>query len=896
MPPQETKHLLRRLCFGALSRVALPRPEAVLLCATIEAGYMFLYFNILVLRGGARRGIIWVINYRGEKMYISDIKVDRLSCPIGIDNGSPCFEYIINSHLQNTVQTKCAVTVLKGNKAVWKYLRKNREQSVCYKGKLEPRTKYKVSIRVWDNYGNKAQGDTFFETGLMGESMGGFITYPASAAKADRPSFCPIFKKDFDTNKIKNARMYISAQGLYMAHINGKRVGEDYFTPGCTAYDKRLQYQVYDVTSLIRSGKNTLSITTAPGWFCGPFGCVERVKVYGDRPAAACRLHLELTNGTQKDIYTDQSWTWGEGHILFSEREAGEIQDTRLDESFFGGVELLAYNAEIVASVSEPVRIMHRLPVKNVITTPGGKTVLDFGQNLSGFVSFKVKGKKGSRVVLKHCEVLDKNGEIYTENLRTAACTDEYILNGKKQTLRPNFTFHGFRYCQVEGIKNINSEDFTACVLYTNMEQTGYFECSEPKINKLFENIIWSQRGNFIDIPTDCPQRDERLGWTGDAQVFAPTAAFNMDVSAFFNKWLADLYAQSSLEKGVPHMVPDLFESIGAAAWGDAATVIPTVLYKVYGNKHMLAKHYDGMKQWVDFILSRSQGYLWMQDFQYGDWLGMDREGDSRTGATDPNLVANAYFAHSASLVAKAAKELGKKEDAAYYANLSNKVKKAFCDEYLTKNGRLVSDTQTACTLALYFDMVPKDKRARILESLVANLERHDNHMVTGFVGTPILLKCLSQNGRHDIAAKLLFNEDYPSWLYAVNLGATTIWERWNGIKPDGSFEDHNMNSFNHYAYGSVGDWLYSCVVGITPKSPGYREISFAPTITHGMQSARAKLKTVHGVAECGWSINDGEITVSITVPCNTTAELVMPVSRKLYCIGSGSYTFTERQ
>ncbi len=827
-------------------------------------------------------------------MYISDLKIEHLTEPIGIDSVTPCVEYIINSDQSNTVQTRCAVTVLNGSNAVWKYDRKNQEQRVRICCDMLPCTRYKVNVRVWDNHGNKATASTFFETGLMGQGLGDFITYPKERQPKDTPSFCPVFFKDFDVKAVKNARLYITSQGLYTAHINKKRVGEDYFTPGFTAYDKRLQYQAYDVTKLIKAGSNSLSITAAPGWFCGPFGCVNKVYLYGERPAVACRLHIEFADGTHKDILTDTSWDWGTGHILFSEREAGEIQDTRNGFTVLGGVEKVQYNGRIVNSVSNAVRIKHFIKPIGLITTKSGKKVLDFGQNLSGFVRFLVKGKSGSRVVLKHCEVLDKNGEIYTENLRSAACKDEYVLNGKKQTLQPNFTFHGFRYCQVEGIKNIRLEDFTACVLYTDMEQTGYFECSEPQINKLWNNIIWSQRGNFIDIPTDCPQRDERLGWTGDAQVFAPTAAFNYDVCAFFRKWLADLDAQSSLEMGVPHMVPDLFNTVGAAAWGDAATVIPWVMYNVYGDKQILKEQYPCMKQWVDFIISRSENYLWMKDFQYGDWLGMDREGESLTGATDVNLVANAYFAYSASLVAQAAKVLNNKQDEAFYAEVSKKVKKAFCDEYLTKNGRLVSDTQTACALALYFDMVPQNKRARIMQSLIKNLERHNHHMVTGFVGTPILCKCLSQNGAHDIAAKLLFNNDYPSWLYAVNLGATTIWERWNGIKPDGSFEDASMNSFNHYAYGSVGDWLYKCVVGINHEKPGYKQIIFTPTLTNGMTSARASLKTVYGTVECGWEIKDASVTVRVTVPCNTSARLIMPASKTVHLLGSGSYEFTE--
>ena len=827
-------------------------------------------------------------------MFISDIKVEHIDRPIGLDVERPRFSYIINSDTDNTVQTEYRITVKKGRNAVWRCRRKS-SQSVLiqYAGEpLEKCTRYSVEITVRDNHGQRAEGKTWFETGLMGDFEGAdFITYPQV-----RPSFCPVFTKSFGARGgIKRARLYITALGLYMAHINGKRVGGDYFTPGNTDYNYRLQYQAYDVTDML-ARENRIEVTLAPGWYSGPFGCVNKAAVYGDRNALWCRLLIEYGDGTSQFVSSDETWEYGTGHILFSEREAGEDQDTRRGYEPEGSAVTLQYDkGRMTGCVSPAVRIIQQLPAQKLIITPSGKKVLDFGQNLSGFVRFNVRKKAGSKIVLRHCEVFDQDGEIYTANLRTARCTDTYITNGKKQTLMPHFTFHGFRYCQVEGIDDVRCEDFTACVLHTDMEQTGEFECSEKDINQLQHNILWGQKGNFTDIPTDCPQRDERLGWTGDAQVFAPTAAFNMDVSAFFTKWLADLAAEQSMEKGVPHMVPDLFGANGAAAWGDAATVIPTVMYQVYGDKGLLEKQYPSMKAWVDYILSRSENYLWMKDFQYGDWLGMDREGESWTGATDPNLVANAYFAYSASLVADAARALGKKEDAHYYSGISAKVKKAFRKEYITPNGRLVSDTQTACTIALRFDLAEPKDRDRIMQSLTENLKRHNDHMVTGFVGTPQLCFCLSENGRHDLAAKLLMQRDYPSWLYSVDMGATTIWERWNGIKPDGSFETADMNSFNHYAYGSVGDWLYRCVAGLAPEKPGYKRISMKPTPTDGMDYARARLKTVYGIAECGWRRTEDGITVECTVPCNASAALVLPLSGRTVELGSGKYCFEDK-
>lgn len=826
-------------------------------------------------------------------MQITDLKVEHLINPIGLDETQPRFSYIIQSDRENTVQKSFCLTVYQGRRLVYKTRRKSsRTVLIPYEGEpLKACTRYTVKVQSTTNHGETAQAQSWFETGLMGAFNADFITSPEKLPE----SACPVFMREFEAGTVKQARLYITALGFYEAVLNGKRVGEDFFTPGNTAYNHRLQYQAYDITKQLKR-QNRLEVTLATGWYSGTGGCIGVKNVYGDTNALACQLHIEYKDGTTEVISTDTKWEQGLGVLLFSEREAGEHADTRNSYTRCGNAVIFnGYDKnKILGCVSTPVRIVQQLPVLQVITTPSGKQVLDFGQNLTGFVSFTLKRKAGTEIVLKHCEVLDQNGEIYTANLRTAECTDRYILNGKLQTLAPHFTFHGFRYCQVEGVGTINPTDFTACVLHTVMEQTGAFTCSDTDINQLQHNILWSQKGNFLEIPTDCPQRDERLGWTGDAQIFADTAAYNMDVSAFFTKWMADLAAEQSPEKGVPHMVPDMFHTLGAAGWGDAATVIPLTLYEVYGDEGILKKQYPSMKGWVDFITSRSEDYLWKQDFQYGDWLGMDREGESVTGATEPNLVANAYYAYSAALVAKAAKILGFKEDARTYAALSKKVKQAFRDEYVTKNGLLVSRTQTACVLALHFDLVEKADRQKVMDYLVANLANHKNHMVTGFIGTPYICFCLSDNGRHDLAATLLQQRDYPSWLYSVTMGATTIWERWNGIKPDGSFETPDMNSFNHYSYGSVGNWLYRKVAGLNPAAPGYKKIAFTPTLTPGLTSATATLKTVYGQAACAWETIGTTTKVSCTVPCNTTAELTLPVSGKKILLGSGSYTFED--
>jgi len=428
--------------------------------------------------------------------------------------------------------------------------------------------------------------------------------------------------------------------------------------------------------------------------------------------------------------------------------------------------------------------------------------------------------------------------------------------------------------------------------MHTDMEKTGSFECSHAGVNRLSQNIRWGQRGNFLDIPTDCPQRDERLGWTGDAQVFASTAVFNYNTALFFTKWLRDLKAEQTAERGVPHVIPNILgEADGAAAWSDAATVIPWVIYQTYGDKRLLAEQYESMKGWVEYIrLKAGESNLWQSGFQYADWLALDKEeGADRIGATDVYFIATAYYAYSTAIVCETAKILDKNEDADRYAQLHHDIVNAFQKEYITQTGRMVSETQTACVLALYFGLADEKHRPRILQSLVNNLAKHNNHLTTGFVGTPYLCHTLSENGCHDLAGTVFLKEDYPSWLYEVRLGATTVWERWNSMKADGSFDESGMNSFNHYAYGSIGSWMYQRIGGISIIEPGYRKSRIAPLPVKGITSASTLIKTVYGELSCRWQCRNKMFTVDITVPCNTSAVVNLPGKDETLTLGSGS-------
>lgn len=831
-------------------------------------------------------------------MKVTDLHVEYLKNPIGLDEKKPRFSWKIISDENDVVQSAYQIFVESNNRLVWDSGKRESGASVLieYDGvELNPCTKYDVQVTVWDNKGNEDIIDAFFETGLFSGSnfQAEWITHDF----IDDETACPIFVREFYVNKeIESVRIYATSLGIYEIKLNGEKVGDTFFAPGWTNYHKRLQYQTYANEELLIGQNNKIEIAVGNGWYKGIFGFECKPNLYGDRVAALVEVHISYKDGTKEVIPTDTSWKVTSGSIRYSEIYMGETFDSTIQEMKLSDVIVTNFDKNrLVSQESEPVRITQRLPSKEFIITPKGEKVIDFGQNLTGFVEFKIKGHKGQKVTIRHAEVLDKEGNLYTETLRQAISVDNFICNGEEQTFRPHFTFHGFRYICVEGLEEINIEDFTACVLHTQMEETGSFKTSNPLINQLQSNIQWGQRGNFLDIPTDCPQRDERLGWTGDAQVFAGTAAYNYNVALFFTKWLRDLKSEQTVEFGVPHIVPNILgDQGGAAAWSDAATIIPWVVYQTYGDTRILENQYDSMTGWVDYISNQcgSNG-LWQSGYQYGDWLALDKEeGADRTGATDKYLVANAYYAYSTDIVRKTARILNKVEDANKYDELYEKIKKTFNDEYITATGRMVSETQTGCVLALHFDLAEEKYRSRILESLTRNIANHKNHLTTGFVGTPYLSHALSENNEHALAGTLLLKEDYPSWLYSVKKGATTIWERWNSILPSGDFEESGMNSLNHYAYGSIGEWMYGKLAGINQLEPGYKKILIKPQFIKGISSVEATFQSVYGEIKSAWSCENKKINVTVTIPANTTAVIFLPEKDEPIEVGSGSYSY----
>lgn len=833
---------------------------------------------------------------------IRDFLIEYRKNPIGIDE-KPHFSWKLESKKQNVVQKQYQIQVVSKGKLAWDSGVVESDQSVQipYGGEaLTPMTIYQVQVNVWDNYGELGQKKGFFETGLMHQEnwKAKWITHELS----ENETVCPVFLYNFEAaKKIKEARLYATACGVYEASVNGEKVGDAFLAPGWTSYHHRIQYQTYDITSYLTQ-ENEISITVANGWYKGELGFDARPNIYGDRTALLAMIRIEYEDGETVFIGTDTNWKVETRTICFSEIYHGEIQEYTQGRKTVGTAVLFPKTeciGKIVAQESEPVRVTKRFAVQEKIITPKGEVVFDFGQNMAGLVEIKLPELVDHELVIRHAETLDKDGNFYTDNLRTARCTDTYIYDKNQvgMTVMPHFTFHGFRYICVEGAgKDVAAENFTACALHTDMQQTGTFHSDNKLVEQLQNNIQWGQRGNFLDIPTDCPQRDERLGWTGDAQVFCGTASYNFNTASFFRKWLRDMEAENSVEWGVPHVVPNILgRQHGAAAWCDAATIIPWRLYQVYGDKGMLMEQFPLMKSWVDYIRRNvSENGLWQTGFQYGDWLALDVEAGStdRTGGTDKYLVANAYYAYSTRIVRDAAAELGYEDEEKEYGTLYEKIVDAINLEYVTRTGRLVSETQTACVIMLYFDLVKPEYRKRILEALVMNINTHHGHLTTGFVGTPYLCHCLSENGLHELADEIFMKEDFPGWLYAVKKGATTIWERWNSILPNGDFDESGMNSLNHYAYGSIGSWLYEKVAGIRNLEPGYKRIQIQPILTKGMTECSASFESVYGTIKSAWSCKKGKISIDVEIPANTTAVICLPEKTEEFTVGSGCYHY----
>ncbi|HTB26240.1 MAG TPA: family 78 glycoside hydrolase catalytic domain [Puia sp.] len=871
--------------------------------------------------------VILLFQFGFSQVSIRNLRCEGRINPLGVDVLNPRFSWQLVSDQRILEQTGYEIRVgLKSGKGdqlgSWKVMN-SQSIFVSYTGKpLESGTAYYWQVRVWDNKGGVSgwSEKAYWQMGLLQASdwKAKWIESMSDADTVNGPAL--LFRKEFiSQKKIISATVFITTHGMYEAYINGQKLGDAFLTPGWTSYNKRLQYQVYDVTKFVKTGKNAMGVDVGSGWYRTSLAWNNNKNVYGKKIGVLEQLEIIYVDGNREIIISDGNWkTSDQGPIRSSEIYNGETYDARKemtgwndvgynDQSWQKVIEKEYPENNLIATYNESVTMHETFRPVRVFRTPKGEQVVDFGQNLVGWERLVVTGKPGDTITIDHAEVLDKEGNFYTDNLRAAKSENIYILKDDEGAFWPHFTFHGFRYIRIKGFKGeirIDSIDrkqrdvidfgtgpktnniyIDAVTLYSDMEKTGQFECSNPMLNQLQHNIQWGQKGNFLDVPTDCPQRDERLGWTGDAQAFSRTAGYNMGVHNFFSKWLKDLAADQSENGMVPFVIPNVLGPFagGSTGWADASTIIPWNMWLVYGDPKILEDQYPSMKAWVGFMQTHSKDYLWNTGFHFGDWLFYRPadDNDGRSAVTDKYLIAQCFFAYSTQLLVNSAKILNKPEDVQKYSDLLQHIKEAFLKEYVTPSGRLVSGTQTAYVLALQFDMLPENLRAQAAQRLAQNIKDYDNHLTTGFLGTPYLCHVLSRFGYDSVAYQLLLQDTYPSWLYPVKMGATTIWERWDGQKPDSSFQTPGMNSFNHYAYGAIGDWMYRNITGIDNygEAAGYKKISIRPHPGGNLTYANADLETGYGKLSAHWKTTEGKFIMDAEIPANTKAVIYIPAS-----------------
>ena len=819
-------------------------------------------------------------------MIITNCQINHLANPMGYDfSDAPVFHWVVEESL-GTRQTEARIVVRCG------------EDCLCDTGfsaldslavplslKLKPRTVYSWTVTVRTDAGETAESPVqTFETGKMEEPWAAQWIHSDSQEK-DRERH-PVFGKKFRVEgNIRKARLYICGLGMFDGKLNGKRIGSEYLTPYCNNYNAFVQALTFDVTDSVRNGENDLSIALGNGWYNGRFGFRPTEEpYYGTEMKLIAELRIMYEDGREEVVGTDGSWDVTRSTVTFSNIYDGEHRDDTLPAAAPEKARIAEQPAgKLHDRVSIPVIVREELPAAELIVSPKGETIFDLGQNLAGSFRLHVHGvRAGETVHIQVGEVLQQ-GCFYNDNLRTAKAEYIYISDGADLILQPEFTFYGYRYAKVTGIPDLRKEDFTALVLYSDMAEIGTLTTGHEKINRLILNAEWGKRGNFIDMPTDCPQRDERMGWTGDAEVFSPTAMLQSDTYAFYRKYLYDMATeQAEHAGGVPDVIPAFgVYNGGTCAWGDATTIIPWNLYQASGDDAILREHYDAMKSWVDFMKrEEDRDHAYTRKFHYGDWLALDGDGgiDSVKGGTADEYCAAVYYLFSTRIVARTAELLKKAEDAAYYAGLAEGILKYINDEFFTVTGRAAIDTQTGYLLALRHGLGPD--AGRNAAGLLQKLSRNKGKLQTGFIGTPLLAETLTQIGASRQAYDLLFNEEFPGWLYEVNLGATTIWERWNSMLPDGSVSSTGMNSFNHYSYGAIVQWIYERAAGFRrdPETPGYRKVIFAPVLNRKLGFADVRYASPAGTWKTHWKVLDHcHVEISLTVPFGCCAEVILP-------------------
>ena len=841
-------------------------------------------------------------------MKITQIKINGVREPMGFRLDKPCVSFKVTETASRKA-ADCRIQIVK-EEAPGAILAEREGSDLNFTGEsfaltLEPRTAYLVRIRVEGDKGDFAEAESRFETGKMGEP------WQADWIAAERGDDChPIFLRKLTVRPgLRRARLYACGVGLFEACVNGRKLGEEYLKPGVTDYEKRIQVVTFPVDSL-QEGENELSFLLGRGWYMGTFGLENTENNYGDRMAVIAELHLDYADGTHEVIPTDGSFTYTPSNITQSGIYFGEtVDETLREKQAWKPVDVIADPAadagtknlvkeHLADRLSLPLIVKEKLPVREIITTPAGETVLDFGQNFAGFPEFDSELPYGKQLTLDFGEIL-QGGSFYRGNYREANSQFIYVSDGKRRTVRPHFTFFGFRYVRVTGwVGELTKNMFRGCVLYSDMDRAGHIRTGNAKIDRLYENTVWGLKSNFLDMPTDCPQRNERLGWTGDAQIFAPTASYHMDTKAFFHKFELDLMdEQSTLNGAVPNYVPNIGHKADAtSAWGDISTFLPMTLWKYYGDAEELAFAWPMMKAWVDYMdrLDTDRKYTFAPGFQFGDWLGLDGVSEtSFKGGTDDGYIGAAYYYRSAKLTAQAAEILGKLGEAEHYAHLADNIRKGILNEYFTPNGRFAMDTQASYIIALKFGLwIDRD---RLIAQFRERLKKDGFRIRCGFIGAPLLCTVLAECGMSDLAYDFLLKEDFPSWLYCVNLGATTIWERWNSVGPDGTISDTGMNSLNHYSYGSVMEFVYAYAAGIRPAEPGFRKAIIEPHPDVRLPKIECAFDSAAGKYVCHTEIKkDGTLGVHVEIPFGCEARLTLPRSgMEPQTLSAGSYDFS---
>ncbi len=844
-----------------------------------------------------------------QMILIDRMEVNELNSPIGLDDQNPNFSWKINCDCYDLKQTHYQIKVSTDKfdsekNLIWNSGKIESSNSIRIKyngSSLKYDTNYYWQITIWTNKNNSLikSNISSWSTGLM-EKRNWKKKWIAVEDKDNtkKNSNSPYFINDFVIKKkIKKANLYITSKGMYEAYINGNKVGDFFLTPGWTSYNNRIQYQSFDVKNLINK-YNRLGIIVGKGWYHGILGWTDQLNIQdnyeGNKYAFIAELVITYEDGSKKHILNDKNWKYFHGGIIDSEIYDGEVYNANLiDESWSNynskiekikNVHNESYDGNIISTSNEMIKKDKPIEPIKIFKTKTGDNIIDFGQNIVGWVEFKSKGNKGEKIEIHHAEILHNN-EFYTENLRSAKQINTFIINENKDNIyRPHFTFQGFRYIKIVGIENININTIKAYPLFSSMEKTGFFNTSNKMINRLQKNIEWGLKGNFLDVPTDCPQRDERLGWTGDAQVFFNTASFLRDVKKFFDKWMVDLELDQYDNGLVPSVIPDVLENKkprkgGSAGWSDAVTIISWNSYLKYGDIFELEKRYKSMKKWVDHMISNSSNGLYKGVNHYGDWLfySVPNDPGGRSAVSNKHMIAQAFYHYSIDLLIKSAKVLNKLEEVEFYTPILNKANKSFYDEYVTKNGIIIGDTQTAYVLPLKFGILKDEYKKIAFNRLVENVNNY-GHLTTGFLGTPYLCQVLSDGGRSDLAIKLLLRDKYPSWLYPVTKGATTIWERWNGIMSDGKLASSSMNSYNHYAYGAIGEWMYNNLLGlkINDKFPGYKRFYIKPLFDKNFNYVKGNYLSNYGNISIEWKRDTKFITLNIEIPANSKSDIIL--------------------